>query len=573
VAFDDFEPLDRLRRRHLDDISLEWRGLKATCWLALTSALGLVTPYLLKLVVDDVVPSRDLSLLWIVVAVGIGVYALQSWSRYVGRWQAAELAEDVWHTLRYRAFGHLQRLSLARHRERDIADSVARIHHDTYNLRSLVKGGGPTIVEFATTVGGTVVALLVLAPELTLLGLTAIPALALTAHLFRDKVRPLQREMSRLRGEVYSIVHEGLVEAEAIKTYGLESHFDARVRRAGDELRETDLELARHRARLLPIVQFGISLTLLGVLGVGGHMVVVGTMQVGTLVAFFYYVSKSLGPIRRAPGLVFNWYAGVAAAERLSELFDTDDRLESPDVPSILPEGPGEVTFDSVDFSYRTKGEERDQAALRGLDVTLGAGERLAILGPSGSGKSTLGTMIPRLFDPDDGLVAFEGTSLQDVELDDWRRRVGYVGQKVALFAGTIADNIRFGAYDREPSDREIRRVASIAGLEDVLEAREAGLATGLGPDGGDLSGGERKRVALARALIARPDVLVLDQLAADLESALCRRIMQRVRGEFEASLLHLGHRVPEGFEPDRRLWMERGRIVSRGSPPTDAAS
>ncbi len=544
--------------------------------LAVASALGLVTPYLLKLVVDDVIGAGRVEWLWPVVGVGVAAFGLKAWTRYRGKWGAQKVAQQAWFRMRNRVFEHLQGLSLGYHASADVGDHVSRVQYDTYALKNLWEAVVPSALQFLVGIGGTAVILLALAPRLTLLAFVALPLAVLVGWIFRDRVYPLSRAIAEYRGDVYSSVYDGLANVEDVKTYGGEEEFERRVREAGGDLREAELELAHHRARLFPLVNFGIALVLLGTLGVGGQMVLEGAMSVGTLVAFYFYVSRSLGPMRRAPSIVFGWYRAKAARDRIDELLDLEIVVDEPADPRPVPEGVPAVAFRDVEFAYETPepvrregpgegGEARDgdrerTTALDGVSFELAPGGRAAILGPSGSGKSTTGKLVARLFDPQAGRVEAGGKDLRRFDLEAWRAKIGYVGQEVGLIRGTIEQNIVFGM--REVGEVDLERALRAAAVDEILEAREAGLATEVGERGAKLSGGQRKRIALARALVRRPDVLVVDQFAADLEQRLCREIFEAIRSEYALSVLYLGHRVPAGLEPDVEYWMERGELA-----------
>jgi ABC-type multidrug transport system fused ATPase/permease subunit len=277
--------------------------------------------------------------------------------------------------------------------------------------------------------------------------------------------------------------------------------------------------------------------------------------------------------MRKAPNIVFGWYRAQAARDRLNELLDLELEIEEPKRPTEVPEGVPEIQFRDVEFAYRnpevvtaedsgdSEGEDEAEptVALDGVSFELGPEGRCAILGPSGSGKSTTGKLVARLFDPQAGAITAEATPLTQFAVAEWRSKVGFVGQEVGLIRGTIAENIQFGldAVDGERLDRALR----VSGVNEIVDEKPEGLETEVGEGGAKLSGGQKKRVAMARALVREPDVLVVDQFAADLEQRLCRRIFEAIREEYDVSILYLGHRIPAGLEPEDAYWMEHGAI------------
>ena len=311
-------------------------------------------------------------------------------------------------------------------------------------------------------------------------------------------------------------------------------------------------------------------MVLLGTLGIGGQMVLNDAMSVGTLVAFYFYVSRSLGPMRQAPGIVFGWYRAKAAHDRLEELFDLELTIDDPSRPAEVPDGVPQVAFSEVEFAYQHPslpgdGDEEgapageEAIALDGVNLEIAPGGRCVILGPSGSGKSTTGKLVARLFDPQAGAITADATPLPRFRLEEWRAKIGFVGQEVGLIRGTLRENIVFGL--EEIDEAALERALEVAGVDPIVDEKPDGLATEVGEQGAKLSGGQRKRVALARALVRDPDILVVDQFAADIEQRLCREIFEAVRRDYEVSILYLGHRIPAGLEPDDVYWMEHGRL------------
>ncbi|MFU8803479.1 MAG: ATP-binding cassette domain-containing protein, partial [Bradymonadaceae bacterium] len=237
--------------------------------------------------------------------------------------------------------------------------------------------------------------------------------------------------------------------------------------------------------------------------------------------------------------------------------------LSEPEEPQRLGEHGVDVVLEGVTFHYHDLETGKRFCALDKVSLKIAVGARVALLGPSGSGKSTTGKLLARLFDPEEGVITMGDVPLPELSLDDLRGRIGYVGQEVFLFNGTIEENIRFGAPG-EINEDDIRRVVELAKVDEILEHKELGLMTPVGEKGARLSGGQKKRIALARALLRNPSILIIDQLASDLEEDLNRSIFEGIRDTLDLSILYLGHRIPAGFEADAVYWMEYGRLEKR---------
>jgi len=543
-------------------------------YTAVAAVLALAIPYLLKLVVDDVILAGQLSWLPWILAGGFAIYILRGASRYFGQVKLAEVAEAWRKNLRDKTFAHAISQSLPFHAGGDVGDRISRVHYDAHQTANLVQSILPSATKLVVTLGGTVVILIVLAPWLSLLALLVVPAALIAGYLLRDTVRPLARAASEGNGAVYSAVFQGFDQIEGLKAYDGESTAVAEVDRAGESLARTNVDLAKARAILYPTLDVTLGLVILGVLGVGAYWATSpdSTLSVGTLAAYVFYVSRALGPMRNVPTMVFGYYRSREALTRIEELLEVEQSLPRTTAGAKLDDGTFDLVFDDVNFEYPPAieaghkrpdpsaiGAPERQNALDGASLEIPAGDRVAVLGPSGAGKTTLARLVPRLVDPVSGEVSADGIALSELDLDKWRRRVGYVGQRPFILEGTVRQNITVGLDNL--TEEQIRWAAELADVNRILDRRDADLDLTVGRRGRQLSGGQARRVALARALVRRPDILVLDQLAADLGRDQCRRIFTAISGELELSILYVGHRVPGGLDPDHTLWMESGTI------------
>ncbi len=544
--------------------------------LAVHQLLALAAPYLVKVAIDDGIGAGRVDVLWIVGAVGLAIYAGSAISRFFGTWLVTKAGEEAWFRLRNRLFEHVQGMSLLGLRERRVGGLVSRINSDTYRIKQLAVSVVPSLISLIVGVGGAAIILLVLAPRLVLLALIPLPLGWIVLRWFRKYVRPKTKEKMEHHAALYSALHEALGGAEDVKALRAESEMARRVDESGRELRDAELELAWHRTRLGPMADLGISLVLLGTLVAGGTLAIQGAMTVGTVVVFYFYVSRSLGPIRRIPSLVYSWHSARAAMERIDELLSMDDALEELEEPVEADPGALALCFEGADFHYPPRGDREGTQALDGFELEVEAGGRVAILGPSGVGKSTTARLLLRLIEGDGGALR-----LQDVEIGDWgigalRKRVGYVGQEVFLFDGTLRENLELG-LDEAPGEEELWEAVELAGLKPVLSEARGGLDLDVGERGQRLSGGQRKRVALARALLRDPDLLIVDQMATDLEEGLNEFIFKKLCDR-AMTLVYFGHRVPAGLSPHQVYWMERGTLrpyrpgrFEKGAPIDDS--
>lgn len=535
----------------------------ATASLIFSQLVGLATPYLIKLAIDEGISRADADLLWTLGAAGLILYTLGAITRFGGQWYVTLAGEDFWEGARDEVFQHVQTLSLATLATQRTGELVSRIYSDTFHIKQLATSVLPAITSLLVGVGGTAAILIWLDPRLALMAAIPLPVGWLMLHIFRRRVRPMSRARLETMAALHSSLHEGLAGIADIQALGAREIFARRVQDAGRALKEAELALASHRARLGPAVDLALSLVLLATLVIGGQYVIEGSLSVGTLVVFYFYVGRCLGPLRGVPGILYGWHGARAAAERIDTLLAMQPR--QPHTPSQHrpPAGPLRVRVESLAFAYpapSTASPLRSPGVIDGLSLEIAPSEAVAILGPSGAGKSTTGRLLLNLFDPDEGRVILQGLDAREWPLAELRRRVGYVGQEIFLFDGSLRDNlfIAMSPEERRQAEPHLHAILKLAGLQNFVQAHPEGLDAPMGERGARLSGGQKKRVALARALLRDPDLVIIDQMATDLEESLNARIFSALRQK-KLTLIYLGHRVPAGLNPEHVFWMEGG--------------
>ncbi|RAL25052.1 hypothetical protein DL240_02230 [Lujinxingia litoralis] len=549
------------------------RLVLAAAALVVAQLIGLATPYLIKLAIDEGIAGRDADLLWVIGLGGLVLYVLGALTRYAGQWLATRAAEDCWQRARDDVFGHVQSLSLSYLARQRTGDLVNRIYGDTYQIKQLAISALPALISLLVGVGGTGIIIWWLDPRLAFLAALPLPLGWLLLATFRNRVRPMSRLRLERLSALHSALHEGLGGIADIQALGAGKVFATRVRHAGTALKDAELELAHHRARLGPAVDLALSLVLLATLVIGGQFVINDTLSVGTLVVFYFYISRCLGPLRGVPGILYSWHGARAAAERVDALLAVDERVHPPEKARLPAPGAIGVEVEDLAFGYGTPPASGDEApgqapqVLEALSLSVAPGEAAAILGPSGAGKSTTGRLLLNLFEPRSGRVSLQGIDARQWPSKELRRRVGYVGQEIFLFDGSLHDNLLIGlsAAERDVAGAHLGDVLEVSGLAEMVASHPEGLELSVGERGAQLSGGQKKRVALARALLRHPDLVIIDQMATDLEESLNARIFQALRAR-GLTLIYLGHRVPAGLNPEHVFWMEGGRL-SPGHP------
>ena len=549
--------------RHLDSRQEVVAGL---LMLVMSYLLGVLGPYLLALLIEVPLSGGraetllELGLIVLVVQCG---WALGT---YRGRLVLGRQSERFFAAASVAVLDHCLRLPPRVISGYQRGDLAARIFNDTSQAARLLQSVVPGLVIVATAVGGAGVVLLVMAPKLVFLALAPLPVVALAVLALRRRVARLSLRRQELLGKTTQRLFEAVEGQPTISLYGATERFVALYGQLAREHRQVQERILSHSSVLSPLVNLALSLISVVVLIVGGRWVLEGELQISALMLFFFYVGFCLRPLQSAVNVVFELFLIRPALERLDGLLSQPVEPHHPDdVRSILP-----MRLERVRhvFGEEQRGSGDVVVALDDVDLELGPGQRVAVLGPSGSGKSTLGRVAARLLEPQGGRLVVGEFGAGGEGISAQRRQIGYVGQEVFMFEATLRDNISFSAPSSEIEGERMEEVVRLARVDEILDRRGCTLDTVAGDRGLNLSGGQKKRIALARALLRQPSLLIVDQLASDLEAELNREIFEALRQRYpRMAILYLGHLVPPGLEPQEVHWMERGRLRRREAP------
>jgi ATP-binding cassette subfamily B protein len=460
--------------------------------------------------------------------------------------------------LRNRLFGHFQRLHFAYHDHAQTGQLMSRTASDARHIRTAVQLTPHTTSSIFALV---VVAWIMIAENasLALLALSMLPLVTvLTArfsvHMNRTSLR-LQEDL----GELSTVVEDTVSGIRVLKGFGAEPFQATRMEERTHRVRDRGIELGHLRASFLPWTEFLPSTALVAVIWYGGYQQLAGNLTVGQIVEFTAYVLLLTQPVRAIGQVVSRLQQAVAAATRVNEVFATSPAITDPPRPVELAPGNGELRFSGVRFSYE------DRPVLDGLDLTIDAGQSVALVGPAGCGKTTLAQLLPRFYDVDAGRVLLDGVDVRELRLADLRRAVGVVFEETLLFSGTMRDNIAFACP--EASDDEVVRAARLAGAHEFIDALPHRYDTPIGQRGFSLSGGQRQRVAIARTILADPRVLILDDATSSVDPGKEREIGTALAEVMrDRTTVIIAHRPATIALAERVVLLEEGRVVATGS-------
>jgi ATP-binding cassette, subfamily B, bacterial len=529
------------------------------------SAAGLAMPYLVKVAIDQGVLPRRLEVLDRVAFAYLLLAGLQFLAGRLEILAVAAVGQRVLYAVRNKLFGHLQKLSLDFYERERTGKVVARMTNDIEAMSDLVTDGLVTFITSVITLVGIAVILVLMDWRLAIATLTVAPALAFASTRFRRQSSAAWRKVRETATVVTVQLQEALSGVRAIQAFRHERATADRFAAATDDERKAHNRTIRLASLFFPGVEFAGTAASVVVLGVGGHQVLHGGLEIGTLAAFLLYLRSLFDPVQQLSELYDTFQSATAGAERVGAVLSVEPTVrEAPDaVP--LPAPRGEVRLDGVRFGY-SSGEGEGPEVLHGIDLHVPAGSTLALVGPTGAGKSTVAKLIARFYDPRAGSVSLDGIDLRRIRLADLRGAMGYVPQEGFLFSGTVEDNIRFGRPGA--SRAEVEAAAAAVGAEPVIAGLTNGFDTEVGERGALLSAGERQLIAFARAWIADPALLVLDEATSNLDVVTEAQVQQALRRlRQDRTTILIAHRLSTVIEADQVAIVEDGRVVEAGTP------
>jgi ABC-type multidrug transport system fused ATPase/permease subunit len=537
------------------------RMVLAMLLMLVATGLTLLTPYLMKVAFDDNIALGDMAGLQrtglVLAAAFLGLYLATAGQRYLLSWVGQRVLTDM----RAALFRHLQRLGLGYHDTHIVGVTVSRVINDVAVINELLSQGLVTLIGDLLVLAGIIVVMLSMSPRLALLTFAVLPLMIAGTAIFSRHARVAFRQTRATVAGVIATLAEQIAGMRVIQAYAQEGREAARFDEANAANRDAHVAATRLSFIFLPGVEFLGMLATAIVLWFGGRAVAADELTLGVLVAFLAYVSRFFQPIQELSRLYTTLQSAMAGGEQVLRVLDTPPEVLDHPSAASLARLEGHVALANVTFSYRPE----LPLVLRDVDLTIEEGQTVALVGPTGAGKTSIANLVARFYDVSDGAVRVDGFDVREVSQRSLRQQMGLVSQDPFLFAGTVADNIRFGAP--EATQAEMEEAARLANAHDFITRLPAGYDTEILEGGVNLSLGQRQLICIARAILADPRLIIFDEATANVDTvteALIQDALERLLAERTAIVI--AHRLSTIRNADLICVVQDGAIVERGT-------
>ncbi|HBQ77589.1 ABC transporter ATP-binding protein [Exiguobacterium sp. s144] len=538
----------------------KWAVLAVLVLVFAQSMSDLYLPTLMADIIDKGVVTGDTAYIWKIGAVMLGITGIGALAAVAASYYSSKASMGLGRDIRRQVFNHVERFSLQEFDQVGTASLITRTTNDITQVQQVVIMMLRMVVSAPIMfIGGLIMAVSKDA-KLSLVIVAAMPVLVISILLILWKGVPLFGKVQKRLDRLNLVLRENLTGIRVIRAFNRERDEQVRLTKANADLTEVSIKVNKIMAFLMPVMMLVMNLTVVGVIWFGGIRIDNGGMQIGDLMAFIQYVMQIMFALVMASVMFVMIPRAAVSAKRINEVLEM--------TPTMIDEGTqtadrekGTLIFDRVTFRY----PGAETPVLSDISFAARPGEVTAVIGGTGSGKSTLVNLIPRFYDVTEGSIRVNGVDSQDVPQEELRSKIGFVPQKALLFTGTIAENIRFGKEDA--TDEEVAHAAQIAQATDFIERMPDGYDARIEQGGSNVSGGQKQRLSIARALVRRPDLYVFDDSFSALDFKTDAALRKALREETrEATVLIVAQRVSTVIDADQIIVLDEGKVAGIGT-------
>lgn len=524
---------------------------------SITSILG---PYITSQIIDIYLPKSDvnglLQMILFFILVSMLDWLVTSYRTYI----ISTLGNDFIYNLRKMLFNKLHSLSMRFFVNHQIGWLISRVLSDVDVVNNVLATGLVTAISDLVTIVAIAAFMLYLDYQLALISFVVIPILAVVTYYYGKRAREAFRKTRRKISALTSNVEQSLTGVRVIQAFNKEKDQINKFEQANKEYASAEIEAARITAGFMPVVNVIQTFGTMLVLYFGGLKVINGTSEIGIVFAFVQYITRFFFPVREITMLYNNFQVAAAGAERIFAILEAEPEIvDSKDAIELPDQVRGEISYENVSFAY-----EPGVYVLKNINLTIRPGEKLAIVGATGAGKSTLAALTVRFYDPTEGIIRLDGIDLRKIKQRSLRKKVILVPQEPFVFSGTVMDNLKYA--NPEVPDEEVIRVCKEIGLHNVIEKFPNGYSTQISEGGIDISSGQKQLITIARAILANPSVVILDEAMSSVDpntEEVVHEALKRLTKN--RTTIIIAHRLSTVKEADRIIVMANGQIVQQG--------
>ena len=540
------------------------------------SVANLLQPWPLKIVLDDVLRSKGthgwamaivyrlvgtdkMAILEFACLAVLAIAVLDAICTYGEKYLTTSVSQWVSYDLRLTIYSHVQRLSLAFHDQKRTGDLISRVTDDIEAIQSFIMNGLLGVFINTMTLLGMVVVMFYVNWKFTLIALSVVPILFAMVYTYTRRIKAASREVRKKEGEITSVVEEVLSSIRVVKAFAREDYEVERLEKESLEAVDISLRARSLKAKLTPLVGIVVAVGTGLVLWFGAKLAIEGALSAGALVVFILYLGKMYKPMQEISKMTDTYSKAAVGYERIEEVLQTHVEVKDSTRARPAPRLKGDIQFENVTFSYN-----EDAPVLKNVSLEIRAGEVSALVGPTGAGKTSIISLIPRFYDPTEGVIKIDGMDIRNLKQKSLRNQMSFVLQETLLFHAPLWQNIAYGKPNASRS--EIMRAAKLANATEFIEKLPNGLDTMLGERGMTLSGGQRQRIAIARAVIRNTPILILDEPTSGLDSASEKFVFEALdRLMANKTVVVIAHRLSTIQKADVIFVIKDGEVVERG--------